>query len=149
MGTDLLPTPLRVVARALESLEPVGACLVSRYSAGSHGYAQIGWHADGKTHMRLVHRVVWEAEHGPIPDGLTVDHIRAVCRSKKCARLTHMRLLPNEANARMNGNWAKVDCRAGHPLAGDNVRIDDRGHRHCRTCDRLRSARQRRTKAVL
>lgn len=30
------------------------------------------WH-DGK--LKYLHRYVWEQAHGPIPDGMTIDHI--------------------------------------------------------------------------
>ena len=67
-------TPARVVARLLANVEQAGGCVVTLYSVGSHGYGQIGWHENGRRRvMALAHRVAWEAVHGPIPNGLTVD----------------------------------------------------------------------------
>lgn len=40
---------------------------------------------DGKTYM--AHRVVYESEVGPIPDGLNLDHI---CGNKKCVNPKHL-----------------------------------------------------------
>lgn len=71
-------------------------CLVSRYSAGSHGYAQ-AW--DGERNV-LAHRMVWEAANGPIPEGMTVDHFDHC--NRKCIEVGHMRLLTNAENGRRN-----------------------------------------------
>lgn len=96
-----LPTPPRVIARLLSKTEEAGDCVLSLYSTASHGYSQVGWVENGKTIMRLGHRVAWEAEHGPIPDGMTIDH---TCRTRRCIKITHLRLLPNVVNATDNGN---------------------------------------------
>ena len=124
-------TPPRVVLRLLVSLEPDGDCLVSSYSVGSHGYSQIGWAEDGKTRMRLGHRVAWEATHGAIPDDLTIDHI---CRNRRCCNVAHLRLMSNVDNARDNGNHRKTHCPHGHPYDDANTYVNPRGHRTCRTC---------------
>ena len=31
--------------------------------------------SDGKYHMRMEHRVIWEQHNGPIPDGCDIHHI--------------------------------------------------------------------------
>jgi hypothetical protein len=71
--------------------------------------------------MRLGHRVAWEAEHGPIPEGLTIDHL---CRNRRCVNVAHLRLLSNVENARMNGNWAKTHCVRGHEFTEDNTHLN-------------------------
>jgi hypothetical protein len=59
------------------------------------GYGVIG--TDHARH-KLVHRVAWEAEHGPIPDGLHIDHL---CCTKLCVNVRHMELVtPGENNRR-------------------------------------------------
>lgn len=85
-------------------------CRISRYSVGSHGYAQ-AW--DGVT-VVLAHRIVWEWHHGPIPEGMTVDHI---CHAQKCVEIEHLRLITNLQNARRNGpgDWPlDGTCKHGH-----------------------------------
>lgn len=132
-------TPERVQARLLARvvMGPNG-CHVSEYSTGSHGYAQIGWYGeDGKTQMRLGHRVAWEARHGPIPDGLTVDHL---CHNRRCVNVDHLRLLTNRENGQRNGrhghaDWPLGQCPNGHPDSERNRRG------RCRTCS---AASQRR-----
>lgn len=124
--------PPRVVARLVASLVPAAdGCLVSAYSVGSHGYSQIGWYDNGVRTMALGHRVAWEAAHGPIPTGLTIDH---KCRNRRCCNVGHLRLLSNVDNARANGNSLKTHCPQGHPYDRTNTYIDRRGHRRCRAC---------------
>jgi hypothetical protein len=49
---------------------------------------------DGK--VRYAHRLAWEAEHGPIPDGLTVHHL---CENRRCINVAHMELLRRDDHA--------------------------------------------------
>lgn len=44
-----------------------------------------------------AHRVVYERTHGPIPDGLTVDHI---CRNKGCTTPSHLEAVTAAENTR-------------------------------------------------
>lgn len=41
----------------------------------SYGYLVVNLSVDGWIKTKKVHRLVWEAFNGPIPDGLTVNHI--------------------------------------------------------------------------
>ncbi len=44
-----------------------------------------------------AHRVVWRRVYGPIPAGLTVDH---VCRVTLCQRPDHLELVTKAENTR-------------------------------------------------
>jgi hypothetical protein len=90
-----------------------GDCLISDYSAGSHGYAQIGWTEEGKSIVTVAHLAIWRYHNGEPPEGQTVDHI---CRRKKCIEPRHFRLIPNFENARRtNGrDWPMGQCVNGH-----------------------------------
>lgn len=107
------------------------ACWPWVKSTASHGYGQT-W--DGIT-VRLAHRVAWTLVHGPIPQGMTIDH---TCHNRRCCNPTHLRLLSNVANASDNGFATKTHCPHGHPYDGVNTRIrrkpDGRTFRVCRTC---------------
>lgn len=107
------------------------ACWPWELSTGSHGYGQ-AW--DGQN-VVLAHRLVWENQHGPIPEGLTVDH---VCHNRLCCNPSHLRLLTNRENARDNGHAAKTHCPAGHPYDSVNTYIDPDNARRCRQCARNR-----------
>jgi hypothetical protein len=108
--------PERVKARAAEKVDiDSNGCMISRYSLGSHGYPQIGWRGDGERHLVLVHRATWEAENGPVPLGMTLDH---VCKVKACVNPApaHHRLLANLDNARRTAgrDWPLGECIRGH-----------------------------------
>jgi len=130
-------TPQRVIDRVLGRITVVDGCWISQYSVGSHGYAQVGWHQDGSVRMTLCHRVAYAALVGPIPDGMTDDHL---CRVRTCVNPAHLRLLTNVENARLNGQSTRTHCPHGHPYDVTNTRLDARGHRRCIECQKARNA---------
>lgn len=108
-------------------------CWLWTASAQSGGYGQIRVGRGPK----LAHRVAWELAWGPIPAGLTVDHL---CFRPLCVNPAHLRLLTNVENA---GNQRKATapaCRRGHPWTPENTSYR-RGVRRCRQCSRA-SARK-------
>lgn len=122
----------RIIAWA--DRDPETGCLVSRYSVGSHGYAQ-AW--DGVT-VVLAHRIVWEFNNGPIPPGMTVDHGGA-CFNRRCEEIAHMRLLPNLENARRtNGrDWPLGTCINGHGPEFWKPKGPERMKGYCSECRRI------------
>lgn len=89
----------------------------------------------------LVHRFVYEVLVGPIPAGLTIDHL---CRVKWCCNPAHLEPVTIRVNVlRSDGtsavNARRTRCKHGHPLSGDNlyVRPDGKG-RQCIACQRRR-----------
>jgi hypothetical protein len=51
----------------------------------------------GNKRTALAHRVAYEALVGPIPDGMTIDHL---CRNKRCLNPAHMELVTRGENTR-------------------------------------------------
>lgn len=106
--------PDRVARRAYENVTPdLNSCRLSSYSVGSHGYAQIGWTENKKTHMVLAHRAAWVHVNGQVPLGMTLDHL---CKNRRCVNPDHLRLLPNYENARRTSgrDWPIGTCANGH-----------------------------------
>lgn len=63
-----------------------------------NGYLSFGLSKNGKVKTGLVHRLVWEAFNGPIPEGMQVNHIN---EDKTDNRLQNLNLMtPKE-----NSNW--------------------------------------------
>lgn len=130
--------------RALAQL-PTDAC-VEYPGALRDGYGAVK--RDGRT--ELAHRVAFELVVGPIPEGLVLDH---TCRNRPCVNPSHLEAVTQRTNL-LRGETiaarhaARTVCVNGHPLEGDNVRLEPRGRyvmRRCRTCVRDR-ARERRAR---
>lgn len=106
----------------------------------------------------VAHRLVFELLVGPIPEGLTLDHVRARgCRLRHCVNPAHLEPVTNHVNT-MRGdtiparNAAKTHCPQGHPYVDSNIyweRSPEGGRRRrCRACHNARtSARQKRMRA--
>jgi hypothetical protein len=67
--TELVPPP--------DGKEHLGPCRLWLGPPNGGGYGQM--QVAGKVHR--VHRLVYELRHGPVPDGLELDH---VCERKLC-----------------------------------------------------------------
>lgn len=115
------------------------------------GYGRF-WTGGGNT--RRAHRVAYELVVGPIPDGLTLDHL---CRVPACVNPDHL----EPVTAAVNGlrgdtyqgiNARRTHCIHGHPFSGDNLYVQPNGRRTCRTCRIMRKraarAKQREEKDV-
>ncbi|WP_414654850.1 HNH endonuclease [Iamia sp.] len=101
-----------------------------------------------------AHRVAYTLTCGPIPDGLTIDHVKARgCRLRSCCNVRHLEPVTTQVNTlRGDGPSAiharKTACVHGHDLTPENTWISKRGYRYCRTCNRHRVAAHKRRHAV-
>lgn len=96
------PTP---EASFLAKVRPEGDCLVWQGTLRRDGYGQL-WTGEKSG---LAHRYAWEREHGPIPDGVFVDH---ACHNRACVRVSHLRLATRDQNAQ-NRRGATVRSSTG------------------------------------
>jgi hypothetical protein len=88
--------------------------------------------------FHLAHRVAYEVLIGPIPEGLTIDHI---CKNPGCVNPSHMEPVTQGENLRRSESWSgqnmrKTHCPQGHPYEGDNLKLTKEGFRQCRICTR-------------
>ncbi len=104
--------------------------------------AKASKYGHGKFGKMKAHRWAYEDAIGPIPEGLTIDHL---CRVPACVNPAHLEPVTLAENLRRQGA-AKTHCPQGHPLSGPNLYRDPSGFRHCRIC---RKAADRRRKAKL
>lgn len=133
------PTPLeRVLARVV--VDEATGCILWTGPLNDWGYGKV-W-VDGRSMQ--VHRAVYEGFVGPIPEGLTIDHVYAWgCRHRHCVNPAHLEAVTIRENL-MRGqtqaatNAAKVSCIHGHPFDEANTYVYADGRRTCRTCIRDR-----------
>jgi hypothetical protein len=102
----------------------------------------------GPTRNYLVHRLRYEREIGPIPEGAELDHFVCDNGAGGCCNPHHCRPVAHRENL-LRGNTvasihaAKTHCPKNHPLSGDNLVRGSHGERKCRTCENSHSARAR------
>lgn len=111
--------------------EPNSGCWIWMGTISRDGYGKIM--ATGRKN-RWVHRVSYELEHGPISDGLVIDHL---CRNRLCANPKHLEAVTPLVNVR-RGLATQTSCQRGHPLSGENLYLKVRVERVCRTCKHRR-----------
>ena len=121
----------------LANLPDSSACILWPGAVNSKGYGCV---TDGTGASALAHRVAYEMHVGPIPEGLTIDHL---CRQKRCTNVAHMEVVTRGENVRRQ-LLAQTRCKRGHELVGENVRLQTRPNGHtyrvCRECTRARRA---------
>jgi len=84
-----------------------------------------------KAQDSYTHRLGWKLLRGPIPEGKELHHR---CGIYACWNPDHLQIVTHAENSAFK---RKTHCKHGHPLSGDNVRVDARtGARVCRACAR-------------
>ena len=154
LGTVDLPPRPSLEQRFWAKVDKTDNCwLWTGAISGGYGLMKAG--AD----KRGAHVVSYELHHGPVPAGLTVDHLchngsgceaGVDCLHRRCVNPDHLEAIPGGENAlRGEGVGAKhsrkTHCPQGHPYEGENLRIKTGKHRQrvCRQCARDYEARKR------
>lgn len=124
-------------------------CWEYRGAIKDNGYGNFCPH---RSRTMLAHRFAWETLVGPIPEGMTLDHM---CLNRRCVNPDHLRVMSARENTLAGHSEAalnarKTRCANGHELAGKNLRIRADGSRACRLCCRRwnREAKARRKAEV-
>lgn len=88
--------PLRDRIAAGVVADPATGCLLWQGLTGrTGGYGRI---SVGNRDV-YVHRVAWELENGPVPDGFELDHVYARgCRYRHCVNVAHLELVTRRVN---------------------------------------------------
>jgi hypothetical protein len=84
----------------------------------------------------VAHRAGYQLIVGPIPEGLTLDHL---CRNRRCVNPQHLEPVPFAVNVARGEsptavNARKTHCPQGHPYDEINTMPRRRGGRNCRAC---------------
>lgn len=122
--------------RIVAQIRVDGTCWTWTGPRSSGGYAAIG------TQDRKLtgHRYMYERLVGPIPAGLTLDHL---CRNRACINPAHLEPVTHRENT-LRGigptaiNARKTHCTRGHMLEGDGVLVRSGSRRECLACRRIR-----------
>lgn len=107
----------------------------------SDGYAVAHFHRLGTFQ---AYRVSYSLLIGPIPEGMTLDHL---CRNRSCVNPDHLQVIDSVTNA-LRGygtsamNKRRTHCIYGHPFTPENTYVTPGRHRMrtCRICAKRRSA---------
>lgn len=100
------------------------------------GYGQ--FHPYGWRRKVQAHRYAYELLVGPIPEGLTLDHL---CRNRSCVNPHHLEPVTHRVNI-LRGVGASAmhasatHCPHDHPYDDENTYIRYDGRRVCRICQR-------------
>jgi hypothetical protein len=119
-----------------------GRCLVYTGPTRPDGYLQKGG--------RYIHRIAYEVAYGPIPEGLTIDHL---CRNRRCVNAEHLEAVTGKENT-LRGeaisaiNIRKTHCVHGHEFTEENTyrapsMPNERVCRICRAAYKKRTRRKR------
>ena len=69
-----------------------GKCLIWTGAKDNTGYGRL--QVNGR--LATAHRYAYEEAHGPIPDGMVIDHI---CHKRTCVNVDHLRLATRQQNS--------------------------------------------------
>lgn len=115
--------------------EPNTGCWIWAHDSVTGGYGR-AWDKIQRK-KKLAHRLSYETYVGPIPEGLTIDHL---CANPHCINPQHLQPKTQKENSLSSGrspaklNKAKTHCPKGHEYNIVNTFVHKDGRRDCRTC---------------
>lgn len=105
------------------------------------GYPRVTLYTDRRPSYEKVHVLVACAFLGPCPTGFEVRHLNGNPCNNAAGNLAYGNRSRNLLDAVAHGTHAmtaRTHCPADHPYDDENTRIDGRGRRNCRACERTR-----------
>lgn len=116
----------------------INGCVLWVGSKSGSGYGQMQF---GKR-KEMAHRISYQLFVGPIPKGMSIDHI---CQVKLCVNYLHLQPMLLRDNILLGSKAQNTNCPHGHPFEGRNL-IWNKTSRMCRICkqEKDRASYQRR-----
>jgi len=135
----MLPSPVDKpdrVAYFLARVQKAEGCWEWQGSRSSTGYGTMHLGKRNGEHIRgeyspLAHRMAYWLWVGPIPDGLTIDHL---CKNRACVNPAHLEAVTQSVNASRSDPPA-THCPQGHEYTPENTYTH---RKRCKTCVRAR-----------
>lgn len=148
--SDATPRPtkeeLPAKLRARIRIDAESGCWFWTGRINKDGYGRINWppKRSSQTSEWRAHRLAWTLLVGPIPGGMTLDHL---CYVTHCVNPVHLEIVTLSENARNNRSLGSpnVDgfCRnRRHPWVPANIYTLPGGDRCCRRCQEEKQRRQ-------
>ncbi|MBM0235909.1 hypothetical protein JNW88_00205 [Micromonospora sp. ATA32] len=152
-----------LIDKLFDRIRKTDACWEWTGTVNGEGYGSFTLYTPGgkgehrATHA--AHRLVYTELVGPIPDGLTLDHLchnvdsgcagGRQCRHRRCVNPEHLEPVAFEVNVSRGlgptaDNARKTRCVSGHEFTPENTYVRPEGGRECRECIRTRN-RQRKS----
>lgn len=137
----------RILERVV--VDETTGCWIWQKALGGGGYGQFGI---GDT-VRYAHRFAYELWVGPIPAGMTIDHLchsndptcpGGECVHRRCCNPAHLEVVTRGENVLRGVGFAAVNarkthCPQGHEYTPENTFVvKATGWRNCRKCGRER-----------
>lgn len=143
--------PQRVIDRILARISVTDEGCWLWPGATSKGHGHISWSPGGRQIVYgRVHRVMYTAMRGSIPEGLDLDHLchdpkvcapvpATDCPHRRCCNPDHLSPATRQANLLRGGTVtaeraAVTHCPSGHEYTAENTLADKKGRRGCRKC---------------
>lgn len=126
----------------IERVQKTDTCWIWVGTFTAKGYGRF---SRSKNNRHKAHR--WSYEHfvGPIPEGLTIDHL---CKVKACVNPAHLEAVTSKENINRYHkgrtdlyDWDNGKCKKGHNLAIVGYRERLKKGRECMGCRRESSIR--------
>lgn len=114
-------------------VDPETGCWVWQGARSGKGWDQGGGYSAFYFEGRVTsgHRASYVIHRGPIPDGLTIDHL---CCNTLCVNPTHLEPVTMAVNNARSA-IGRTHCPRGHPYDEANTYLrPDRKGRDCRKC---------------
>lgn len=126
--------------RFFEKVDTAGPCWERRDGINDQGYGR--FYAGPGAPQKDVYAHRWAYEHlvGPIPEGLTLDHL---CRNLICVNPDHLDPVTVGENARRMGQ--RIWCASGRHRLDETAIVRPTGKRYCGECGRERSRKRTKT----
>lgn len=122
--------------------EPITGCWLWTAYRDPKGYGRL--QAEGGGRVNLAHRDVYERLVGPIPEGLTLDHL---CKTPSCVNPAHLEPVTGAENTRRGRagevrraiRRAVTQCKNGHEYLPETTYVVENlvtggTERRCRIC---------------